>query len=91
MEDVFLFSTLKAKEYIELIASKNITNCAFGGKKLRVICHICNKRYENKRIKKYKFSGCLFKIQTNAIGINQKILYAYDKRDSTMKEHLQNS
>ncbi len=30
------------------------------------------KGMKNSEIKKFKFSGSLFKIQTNAIGINQK-------------------
>ena len=55
------------------LPAKNITNCAFGGpKNSDLFVTSALKGMKNSEIKKFKFSGSLFKIQTNAIGINQK-------------------
>tara|TARA_Y100001970_G_scaffold274030_1_gene373146 strand:+ start:1545 stop:2456 length:912 start_codon:yes stop_codon:yes gene_type:complete len=55
------------------LPAKNITNCAFGGRKNSdLFVTSALKGMKNSEIKKFKFSGSLFKIQTNAIGINQK-------------------
>ena len=55
------------------LPAKNITNCTFGGpKNSDLFVTSALKGMKNSEIKKFKFSGSLFKIQTNAIGINQK-------------------
>ena len=68
------------------LPAKNITNCAFGGKnnsELFVTSAI--KGMKTSELKKYKYPGRLFKIQTNAIGINQKKFYiSYDKKRSLL-------
>ena len=55
------------------LPAKNITNCAFGGKKnSELFVTSALKGMKTSEIKKYKFSGRLFKIQTNIRGIEQK-------------------
>ena len=55
------------------LPAKNITNCAFGGKKnSELFITSALKGMKSREIKKFKLSGCLFKIDTNATGINQK-------------------
>ena len=55
------------------LPAKYVTNCAFGGpKNSDLFVTSALKGMKNSEIKKFKFSGSLFKIQTNAIGINQK-------------------
>ena len=55
------------------LPAKNITNCTFGGKKnSELFITSALKGMNTTEIKKYKFSGSLFKIHTNATGINQK-------------------
>ena len=68
------------------LPAKNITNCAFGGKKnSELFVTSAIKGMKTSELKKYKFSGRLFKIQTNAIGINQKKFYiSYDKKRSLL-------
>ncbi len=68
------------------LPAKNITNCAFGGKKnSELFVTSAIKGMKTSEFKKYKFPGRLFKIQTNAIGINQKKFYiSYDKKRSLL-------
>ncbi len=55
------------------LPAKNITNCAFGGKNnSELFVTSALKGMKTIEIKKYKFSGSLFKIQTNIRGIEQK-------------------
>ncbi len=55
------------------LPAKNITNCAFGGNRnSEVFVTSALKSMNKKEIKKYKYSGALFKIQTNIRGIEQK-------------------
>ena len=55
------------------LPAKNITNCAFGGKQnSELFVTSALKGMKISEIKKYKFSGRLFKIQTNIRGIEQK-------------------
>ena len=55
------------------LPAKNITNCAFGGKQnSELFVTSALKGMKTSEIKKYKFSGRLFKIQTNIRGIEQK-------------------
>ena len=55
------------------LPAKNITNCAFGGNRnSEVFVTSALKSMNKKEIKKYKYSGSLFKIQTNIRGIEQK-------------------
>ena len=55
------------------LPAKNITNCAFGGKNnSELFVTSALKGMKKIEIKKYKFSGSLFKIQTNIRGIEQK-------------------
>ncbi len=55
------------------LPAKNITNCAFGGKQnSELFVTSALKGMKTTEIKKYKFSGRLFKIQTNIRGIEQK-------------------
>jgi len=55
------------------LPAKNITNCAFGGNRnSELFVTSALKSMNKKEIKKYKFSGSLFKIQTNIRGIEQK-------------------
>ena len=64
------------------LPAKNITNCTFGGKNnSELFVTSALKGMKTSEIKKYKYSGSLFKIQTNAIGINQKkFSISYDKK-----------
>ena len=53
--------------------AKNITNCAFGGtRNSEVFVTSALKSMNKKEIKEYKYSGALFRIQTNITGIEQK-------------------
>ena len=63
------------------LPAKNITNCAFGGKNnSELFVTSALKGMDVSEIKNYKYSGCLFKVQTNTIGINQKkFSINYDK------------
>ena len=55
------------------LPAKNITICAFGGKQnSELFVTSALKGMKISEIKKYKFSGRLFKIQTNIRGIEQK-------------------
>tara|TARA_B100001029_G_C14986099_1_gene409067 strand:+ start:131 stop:1075 length:945 start_codon:yes stop_codon:yes gene_type:complete len=55
------------------LPAKNITNCAFGGKNnSELFVTSALKGMKKSEIKKFKFSGSLFKIETNTKGINQK-------------------
>jgi len=65
---------LKGKKIhkIDLLA-KNITNCTFGGLKNNdIFVSTALKGMNKNEIKKYKFSGSLFKIKTNIKGIKPK-------------------
>jgi len=68
------------------LPAKNITNCTFGGKKnSELFVTSAIKGMKTGDFKKYKFPGRLFKIQTNANGINQKKFYiSYDKKRSLL-------
>ena len=56
-----------------ILPAKNITNCAFGGKNnSELFVTSALKGMKKSEIKKFKFSGSLFKIETNTKGINQK-------------------
>ena len=53
--------------------AKNITNCTFGGlKNNEIFVSTALKGMKKNEIKKYKFSGSLFKIKTNIKGIKPK-------------------
>ena len=53
--------------------AKNITNCIFGGlKNNEIFVSTALKGMKKNEIKKYKFSGSLFKIKTNIKGIKPK-------------------
>ena len=55
------------------LPAKNITNCTFGGyKNSEVFVTSALKSMNKNEIKKYKYSGALFKIKTNVTGITQK-------------------
>tara|TARA_B100001750_G_scaffold229838_1_gene225690 strand:+ start:177 stop:1076 length:900 start_codon:yes stop_codon:yes gene_type:complete len=55
------------------LPAKNITNCAFGGNNnSEVFVTSALKSMNKNEIKKYKYSGALFKIKTNIRGILQK-------------------
>ena len=55
------------------LPAKNITNCAFGGyNNSEVFVTSALKSMNENEIKKYKYSGSLFKIKTNIRGISQK-------------------
>jgi len=55
------------------LPAKNITNCAFGGyNNSEVFVTSALKSMNENEIKKYKYSGALFKIKTNIRGISQK-------------------
>ena len=55
------------------LQAKNITNCAFGGhNNYELFVTSALKSMNKKEIKKYKYSGALFKIKTNVKGIKQK-------------------
>ena len=66
------------------LPAKNITNCTFGGKNnSELFVTSALKGMDVKEIKNFKYSGCLFKIQTNTIGINQRKFFVnYDKTKS---------
>ncbi len=55
------------------LPAKNITNCTFGGKNnSEIFVTSAIKSMNKKDIKKYKYSGALFKIKTNVSGKLQK-------------------
>ena len=55
------------------LPAKNITNCAFGGKNnSEVFITTATKGMNNAELKKFRYSGFLFSIKTNAKGILQK-------------------
>ena len=83
---ISVFNTKGKRIHRIYLPAKNITNCAFGGKKnSELFVTSAIKGMKTSELKKYKFSGCLFKIQTNAIGINQKKFYiSYDKKRSLL-------
>ena len=83
---ISVFNTKGKRIHRIYLPAKNITNCAFGGKKnSELFVTSAIKGMKTSELKKYKFSGCLFKIQTNAIGINQKKFYiSYDKKRSIL-------
>ena len=83
---ISVFNTKGKRIHRINLPAKNITNCAFGGKKnSELFVTSAIKGMKTSELKKYKFSGCLFKIQTNAIGINQKKFYiSYDKKRSLL-------
>ena len=64
----------KAKKIHNInLPAKNITNCTFGGyKNSEVFVTSALISMNKKEINKYKYSGALFKIQTNVTGITQK-------------------
>ena len=55
------------------LPAKNITNCTFGGpNNSELFVTSALKSMKKNEIKKYKYSGALFKIKTNIRGISQK-------------------
>lgn len=51
----------------------NITNCAFGGQKNdEIFITTAKKGMKKAELQKFKYSGCLFSVKTNAKGILQK-------------------
>ena len=68
------------------LPAKNITNCAFGGKNnSELFVTSALKGMKKNEIKKFIFSGSLFKIETNAKGINQKkFTFNYVKKRSLL-------
>ena len=55
------------------LPAKNITNCAFGGQNnSEVFITTATKGMNNAELKKFRYSGFLFSIKTNAKGILQK-------------------
>ena len=70
---ISIFDT-KGKKIHEInFPAKNITNCTFGGKNnSEIFVTSAIKSMNKKDIKKYKYSGALFKIKTNVRGKLQK-------------------
>ena len=63
----------KSKIHVINFPAKNITNCIFGGKNnSEIFVTSAIKSMNKKDIKKYKYSGALFKIKTNVRGKLQK-------------------
>ena len=55
------------------LPAKNITNCTFGGKNNTEIFVATAKKSTSKSdLKKYAFSGSLFSVKTNIIGLTHK-------------------
>ena len=70
---ISVFDTKGKKIHVINFPAKNITNCTFGGKNNSEIFVTSAIKSMNKRdIKKYKYSGALFKIKTNVRGKLQK-------------------
>ena len=70
---ISIFNKFAKKIHSVRFPAKNITNCVFGGKNnsyLYVTSAI--KKLKKKEIKKYNFSGALFKVKTNIMGVFQK-------------------
>ena len=64
------------------LPAKNITNCAFGGQKNNQLFVTSATKGLNKfDLQRFKYSGCLFSVNTNAKGILQKkFFYNYEKK-----------
>ena len=70
---ISVFDTKGKKIHVINFPAKNITNCTFGGKNnSEIFVTSAIKSMNKKDIKKYKYSGCLFKIKTNVRGKLQK-------------------
>ena len=71
------------------LPAKNITNCAFGGKKNNhLFVTSATKGLNKSDLQKFKYSGCLFSVKTNTKGILQKkFIYMYDKKRSLLREN----
>ena len=64
------------------LPAKNITNCAFGGQKNnQLFVTSATKGLNKSDLQKFKYSGCLFSVNTNTKGILQKkFFYNYEKK-----------
>jgi len=70
---ISVFDTKGKKIHVINFPAKNITNCTFGGKNnSEIFVTSAIKSMNKKDIKKYKYSGALFKIKTNVRGKLQK-------------------
>ena len=70
---ISVFDTKGKKIHVINFPAKNITNCIFGGKNnSEIFVTSAIKSMNKKDIKKYKYSGALFKIKTNVRGKLQK-------------------
>ena len=71
------------------LPAKNITNCAFGGKKNnQLFVTSATKGLNKSDLQKFKYSGCLFSVKTNTKGILQKkFTYKYEKKRSLLREN----
>ncbi len=70
---ISVFDTKGKKIHVINFPAKNITNCTFGGKNNSdIFVTSAIKSMNKKDIKKYKYSGALFKIKTNVRGKLQK-------------------
>jgi|TARA_B100001964_G_scaffold172631_1_gene190080 sugar lactone lactonase YvrE len=70
---IIVFNSKGKIIYTINLPAKNITNCTFGGyKNSEVFVTSALKSMNKNEIKKYKYSGALFKIKTNVTGITQK-------------------
>ena len=70
---ISVFNKLGKRIHKINLPAKNITNCAFGGKKNNeLFVTSATKSMSKKDLKKYKFSGALFRIKTNINGFIQK-------------------
>ena len=70
---ISVFNKIGKKIHNINLPAKNITNCTFGGKgNSEVFVTSATKSMSKKDLKKYKFSGALFRIKTNTNGFIQK-------------------
>ena len=70
---ITVFNSVGKIIYVINLPAKNITNCTFGGpNNSEVFVTSALKSMKKNEIKKYKYSGALFKIKTNIRGISQK-------------------